>query len=102
MSSLIKKSRKRKYKLTKPPIEKKLTNIAIYYALQRRKKLMSHQKVTFHECKLGKYMTKWKSLPSDHPDKIATKQSFRQYNLAIDLALKRNVACPSYKKLVNF
>ena len=47
-------------------------------------------------------MTKWKSLPSDHPDKIATKQSFRRYNLAIDLALKRNVACPSYKKLVNF
>ena len=55
---------------------------------------MPHQKVTFHECKLEKYMTKC------HPDKIATKQSFRQYNLSIDLVPQRNVVCPLYKNVL--
>ena len=104
MSSLVKKSRKYKLCLSKRKTARKPVNIAVFYALKKRKEMMScRQKVTFKECEIGKFMTNWKYLPRNHPDRIATELIFHQYNRSIESAPQKNLVPSAYRKLiVNF
>ena len=104
MSSFVKKSRKYKLCLSKRKTGRKPVNIAVFYALKKRKEMMScRQKVTFKEREIGKFMTNWKYLPRNHPDRIASELSFHQYNRSIESAPQKNLVPSAYRKLiVNF
>ena len=41
---------------------KRPIDIAVYYAVHKRKQLLAQKRMPFKDCALGKYMSEWKSL----------------------------------------
>ena len=65
MISLVKEKRAKKVrkKMTKSNLMlKRPMNIAVYYAVHKRKQLLTQKRMPFKDCALGKYMSEWKSL----------------------------------------
>ena len=96
MISLVKEKRAKKVwkKRTKSNLMLKRTmNIAVYYAVHKRKQLLAQKCTPFKDCALVKYMSEWKSLISK-PDFQKSNQmiiKYRRYLAWFSKILSNNI-----------